>query len=85
MKKRKIKLNGTQFTLGKKYKDSLLGNEGIATAGVAYLTGCDQIMLKWNDTTGRPVEIWVDVTGIEKVKVKKIKGGPGPCIPQRTQ
>lgn len=83
MKKRKIKLNGTQFILGDKYKDALLGVEGIAKAGIAYLTGCDQILLIFNDSTGRPVDHWVDVTGIEKVKVKPIKGGPAPNLPSR--
>ena len=47
----------------------------------AYLTGCDQLLIKYNDTTGRPVESWVDVTNIEGGKVKDEDGGPGPNIP----
>jgi len=80
MPERKIKLNGTNFILGKKYRDNKLGNEGIATAGISYLTGCDQIQLEWNDSTGRPVETWIHVTDIESVKVKPRDGGRAPCL-----
>ena len=78
MKKRTITLNGAKFILGDKYRDKLLGSEGIATAGAAWLTGCDQLLLSWNDSTGRPVDLWTDVTRIEAVKVKKTPGGPAP-------
>lgn len=82
MKNRKVKLNGKEFTLGKKYTDTLLGNSGIATAGIIYLTGCDQLQLRWNDSTGRPVEEWVDVVRIELYKEPewdgRIRGGPSP-------
>ena len=80
---RTVILNGTEFTLGQKYKNKLLGNEGIATAGATYLTGCDQLKLEWNDSTGRPVCEWVDVTLIEGVEPEKKPGGPGPCMPTR--
>lgn len=77
METRTIKLEGTKFTLGKKYRDKVLGNEGIATAGAAYLTGCDQLLIRWNDSTGRPCSEWIDVTNIAEVEVKqKTKGGP---------
>ena len=77
---RKVTLGGTEFTLGKKYRDKRLGNEGVATAGITYLTGCDQIQLEWNDSTGRPVSVWVHVTDIEDVKVVKKAGGPPPSF-----
>lgn len=83
MDKRTVTLNGAEFTLGDKYKDSMLGIEGIAAAGVAYLTGCDQVQLKLVDATGCPVEHWVDVTNIEAVKVQKRSGGPAPRMPAR--
>ena len=82
-KQRTITLNGAKFTLGKKYKDAVLGVEGIATASACYLTGCDQIQLSANDSTGRPFEHWVDVTRIEAVKVKPRNGGPAPTMPAR--
>lgn len=88
MKTRKIQLNGAVFTLGKKYRDTLLGNEGIGTAGTSYLTGCDQLLLEYVDSTGRPVSGWIDVTRIEAVEGKKVQvpdkpGGPAPNIPSR--
>jgi len=84
MKTRTITLNGTRFTLGKKeYTDTITGFTGIAIAGISYLTGCDQLQLTSTDTTGRPCEVWVDVTRIEEVKVKPRNGGPAPMIPSR--
>ena len=88
MKTRKIKLNGVTFTLGKKYRDTLLDVAGVATAGASYLTGCDQLLLEYTDSTGRPVAGWQDVTRIEAVQAKALKvpsraGGPAPNIPSR--
>ena len=83
MENRTVTLNGTEFTLGKKYKDKFLGNEGLATAGISYLTGCDQLQLTWNDSTKRPVAEWIDVTRIEDVEVEKRAGGASPTIPSR--
>lgn len=81
MKNRRITLNGTRFTLGNRYRDKLLGVEGVATAGISYLTGCDQLLLSFTDTAGRPADLWVDVTRVEGLKVEKRKGGPPPNIP----
>lgn len=81
--KRLIVLNGEEFTLGQKYRNTLLGNEGIATAGCQYLTGCDQLRIEWNDSTGRPVAEWVDVSLIDGVNVKQKPGGPAPNMPAR--
>jgi hypothetical protein len=81
MKERKIKLNGATFWLGRKYQETKLGNVGVAVSGASYLTGCDQILLMWNDTTGRPVEHWAHVTDIAEVKAKPVNGGPAPTIP----
>lgn len=81
---REIELNGKIYVLGKRYKDKLLGNVGIAVAGCAYLSGCDQIMLQWNDSTKRPVDQWVHVTDIEEIETATPKepskrvGGPAP-------
>lgn len=88
MKTRTIKLNRVTFTLGKKYRDTLLDVIGIATAGISYLTGCDQLCIEYKDAAGRPVSAWHDVTRIEAVKGKKqqvpdVPGGPPPNIPSR--
>lgn len=92
-KTRKVRLNGKQYTLGKEYKDTLLGIKGIATAGVAYLTGCDQLQLSFVDNVGCANAHWVDVTNVEAVKPPRKKklaakprrtpGGPAPVIPSR--
>ncbi len=80
-KERPVILNETEFVLGKKYKETILGNEGVATAGAVYLTGCDQLKITWNDSTGRPVDRWVDVSEIESpsgvVEEEDKKGRPG--------
>ena len=78
-----IKLNGAEFTLGYKYRDSVLGVEGVATAGASYLTGCDQLQLAAKDANGMPFSHWVDVTRLENVEVESRPGGPGPQIAQR--
>ena len=82
MKRRIITLNGRKFTLGARYRDKLLGNEGIAIAGASFLTGCDQIQLTFNDATGRPCEEFIDVTRLESVNVKPRVGGPPLNLPK---
>ena len=83
MEKRIVTLNGTLFTLGDKYRDTVLGVEGIAIASATYLTGCDQIQLAARDSNGMPYSQWYDVTRIEGVKVEQRPGGPGPGITAR--
>ena len=83
MKKRTIELNGTKFVLGNKYRDKLLQVEGIAVASACYLTGCDQLKITFNDTTGRPVEHWIDVVQVEGVEVEDVPGGPAAVIPAK--
>jgi hypothetical protein len=80
LENRTVLLNGTEFILGKKYRDTVQGVEGLAIAGASYLTGCDQINLASKDANGLPFTHWVDVTRIEGVKVEKRPGGPGPSI-----
>lgn len=78
MKERKVVLNEVVFYLGRKYRDKILGNEGIAVSCCSHLTRCDQILLTWNDSTGRPVDHWIDIVNIEAVEVKVPPGGPAP-------
>lgn len=86
MDNREVELNGKAYVLGKKYRDAKLGNVGLATAGINYLTGCDMLSLAWNDSTGRPVEQWVHVTDIEEVETAtqgnatRNPGGPPPSF-----
>lgn len=46
-------------------KDEATGFTGICTAYAVFLTGCDRVILEGMDTTGRPVEMWVDVSRVE--------------------
>jgi hypothetical protein len=80
---RTVKLNGTEFILGRTYRDTVQGVEGIAIAGASYLTGCDQINLASKDANGLPFTHWVDVTRIAGVQVEERPGGPGPSITAR--
>jgi|LakMenEpi03Aug12_release.lakeMendotaPanAssembly.Ray.scaffolds.fasta_scaffold171988_2 hypothetical protein len=80
---RTVTLNGVEFTLGQKYRDIILGVEGVAVASATYMTGCDQIQLAACDANGMPYSQWFDVTRIEGVEVEKRPGGPEPMIPAR--
>ena len=80
MKNRKIVLNEIEFILGKEYEDVVLGNRGMAIAGISYHTRCDQLLITWNDSTNRPVEQWIDIVNIKAVKVKVPPGGPAPTF-----
>ncbi len=75
----------TKFELGKKYKDTIHGIEGIATSHIRYLTGCDQIRLEWV-LNGEVHSMYFDVTQLEGVDVPKEDrkpGGPKPHAPPR--
>ncbi len=71
----------TGIVMGQKYRDSITGFEGVATAVIFYLYGCTQVSLK--PTTlkdGKSLEgEWYDeqrVVPVEEVKAKS--GGPAP-------
>ena len=83
LENRTVILNGTEFTLGRSYRDTVLGTEGVAVASATYLTGCDQIQLAARDANGMPYSQWFDVTRIEGVTVEKRPGGPGPDVTVR--
>lgn len=83
LENRVVVLNGTEFTLGTKYRDKVLGTEGVAMAGASYLTGCDQLQLAARDANGMPYSVWIDVTRVEGVQVEQRPGGPGPDITMR--
>ncbi len=62
-----VVLNGLEFVLGKKYRDTILGTEGIATGGATYLTGGDRIQLAMLKPSGEPDYSWYDATQVELV------------------
>ncbi len=74
--------------LGKKYKDSITGFEGIATARTEYMFGCVNILLVGKElkSDGTPNELWFDEQRlVPKGKDKKEPpGGPGAIAPQRS-
>ena len=62
------------IVLGKKYKDSISGYVGIATARTVYLYGCIRILLesKKLKEDGTPQEVWFDEQRlVPKAKTKK--------------
>lgn len=83
-------MTNIKIKLGKKYRDKILGAEGIATAQCKYLTGCDHVQLSWrkDDETK---EDWIDIVRLELVpEPKKEKlvsankiGGPAAHPPKR--
>ncbi len=74
--------------LGKKYKDSITGLEGIATARTEYMFGCVRILLEGKKlkSDGTPNELWFDEQRlVPKAKTKKEPpGGLGAVAPQRS-
>ena len=47
--------------LGKKYKDTVTNFVGTCTGYWIRANGTDRILLEDIDTTGRPIDFWVDV------------------------
>jgi len=78
-------MKADKIVLGKRYRESLHGREGIATCLCHYLTGCSRVSLEWLGTDGEVKEAWVDVTTIEDVKLSKEwkdNGGPQKIPPK---
>lgn len=76
----------TAIELGKKYKDSVHGIEGVATCHSRYITGCDRVCLEYK--SGSDIkEIWVDITRLENIDIAKESmkmGGPQSVAPAKT-
>jgi hypothetical protein len=77
-----VTIEGKPIVLGRKYRDTLHGIEGIATAHYRFLTGCDRILLEWvkdgevkNYTVDAPTLIDVE-TEKPVATDRKRKGGP---------
>lgn len=75
--------------LGEKYRDSITGVEGIATARVEYLYGCVRIDLEGIDKDGQPKanifdeQRLVAVATEQPVKVTATSGGDRPAPTER--
>lgn len=55
--------------LGKKVKCSITDLVGTVTSVAYYLTSNTKVLVECTDTTGRPIEWWVD---LERVKVIEV-------------
>ncbi len=77
----------TNIKLGKKYKDSVTGFEGVATAQTIFQFGCIRFCLESADLKdGKPVECWFDEQRlVSPSKSRAETGGPGgPVATRRT-
>ena len=53
--------------MGSKVRDNITDYEGTVTGFASYRSGINQVLVEGTDTTGRPIEWWVDVERISKV------------------
>lgn len=53
--------------LNKTVRDAITGYTGTITAYAVYATGEERCLVEGIDTTGRPIEWWLDVKRIEDV------------------
>ena len=74
--------------LGERYKDTLTGFEGIATARTEYLYHCVRVGLEGSDKDKQPVEFWFDEQRLVDAKNKPVatlaKTGGARKTPPRT-
>lgn len=68
--------------LGEKYRDSITGLEGVATARTEYLYGCVRVVLE-AVKDGKPEELWFDEQRLTAAP-SATSGGPHPAPPSRT-
>ena len=78
---RKVKTEHSDITLGKKYRDTILGIEGIATAKHLYISGCDRVTLEWlhnGDPKSQTFDVTelIDVAAEAEVASTRKFGGP---------
>lgn len=72
--------------LGAKARDTITGFEGVITGHVAYITGCNQVLIASKATNGKGGEVgWFDEQRVEILKSKRIvldnSRSPGPDAP----
>ena len=59
---------GRKIQLGSKVKDLITGYEGTVTAKTEYLHRESMYLVESVDTTGRPIEWWVDKNRLKVVE-----------------
>lgn len=62
--------------LGRKYRDTVSGWEGTATARYQYMNGCIRIEIAGADKDGKPESFVFDVQQIEELDAPKIAVAP---------
>jgi hypothetical protein len=67
--------------LGERYRDSITGFEGVATARYEFLYGCIRVMLE-GQKDGQPAEFTFDEQRLTDVPAAT-SGGPRPAPPSR--
>lgn len=86
---KKTSAGTSTVTLGKRYRDTVHGVEGVAVAKYVYLTGCDRVCLEW-PKDGDIKSATFDVTQLEAVsdaspvRTTKTAGGPGRVPPSKS-
>jgi len=78
----------TEVILGQKYRDSVSGWVGVATARYEYMNGCVRIELSGADKDGKPDGYVVDIQQVEEVEgsvpvVRRETGGARSNRPVR--
>lgn len=72
------------LVLGRKYKETVLGREGVAISRIEYLSGCDRVELQWLNKDNEAKSLWIDITQLADVEVVNAKpGGPQDEPPSR--
>lgn len=66
----------TTCTLGQKYRDTITGYEGTATARTEYLGNSPSVRLERADETGKPEEEWFTESRLGEVEVRRVGIGP---------
>lgn len=78
----------TDVVLGQRYRDTVSGYEGVATACVFFLHGCERVTLEqWIQAAGEMRELTFDAPRLEHVETKKVArttrtGGVRPTPPR---
>ena len=60
-------MENTKFNLGEKVVDNITGLKGTITSILLPITGCTRYMLETSDSTGRPLEWWLDEDRLVKL------------------
>jgi hypothetical protein len=84
-------VNGSDIILGKKYRDTVSGAEGVCVGKSVWLTGCETVGLQGPvDKDGKmPDSQWFDAIRIEAVSddvnpaFREPTGKGGPCVQQK--